>query len=51
MTGFNGGVRGADGAFYHTTTSVSARLGVSYDAAKALIASGRIASVSAESLV
>lgn len=49
MTGFNG-VRGADGALYHTTTSVSARLGISYDDAKTLIASGRIASVNAESV-
>ena len=48
MTGFS--VRGADGSLYHTTTSAAARLGVSYDAAKALIASGRIASVSAESV-
>ena len=48
MTGFS--VRGADGALYHTTTSAAARLGVSYDTAKALIASGRIASVSAESV-
>lgn len=49
MTGFNG-VRGADGALYHTTTSAAARLGISYEAAKTLIASGRIASVSAESV-
>ena len=48
MTEFNG--VNADGALYHTTTSVAARLGVSYEDAKALIASGRIPSVSAESV-
>lgn len=43
-------LRGADGTLYHTTTSAAARLGVSYADAKALIASGRIPSVSAESV-
>lgn len=43
-------LRGADGVLYHTTTSVAARLGVSYADAKALIESGRIPSVTAESV-
>lgn len=43
-------LRGADGVLYYTTTSVAARLGVSYADAKALIESGRIPSVTAESV-